>query len=52
VVREPVEVLKEQLHLLVRQPLAVPLVAHAVTIRAERGDLAGERARYRLIGIS
>lgn len=34
-VREPVEVLEEQLQLLVRQPLIVPLVAHDVTIRAE-----------------
>jgi hypothetical protein len=35
VVREPVEVLEEQLQLLVRQPLTVPLVSHDVTIRAE-----------------
>jgi hypothetical protein len=34
-VRESVEELEEQLQLLVRQPLVVPLVAHAVTIRAE-----------------
>ena len=34
-VREPVEVLEEQLQLLVRQPLIVPLVTHDVTIRAE-----------------
>lgn len=34
-VREPVEVLEEQLQLLVRQPLIVPLVSHEVTIRAE-----------------
>lgn len=34
-VRESVEVLEEQLQLLVRQPLIVPLVAHAATIRAE-----------------
>lgn len=34
-VRESVEVLDEQFQLLVRQPLIVPLVAHAVTIRAE-----------------
>ncbi len=33
---ESVEVLEEQLQLLVRQPLIVPLVAHAVTIRAEK----------------
>src|SRR5690606_39320550 len=34
-VREPVQVLEEQFQFLVRQPLAVPLVPHEGTIRAE-----------------
>lgn len=39
-VREPVEVLKEQLQLVVRQPFVVSLVAHACTIRARVASLA------------
>ena len=34
-IREPVEVLEEQLQLVVRQPFIVPLVSREVTIRAE-----------------